>query len=173
MEGEGRRIEEGEEERWLETIHNNCTSFRFRMPTYSSGSVLPLGKNLRVGNPRTPNRLPNAFSASASTFAIRTSSLLSNAWPTSSQAGASLLQWPHPGRGKLSACDHENQQPNQRKLQPNFSLVMVKQTSASHHQDKVYEFPLGQQLIKCLTTFLPGLCFHRLRVGYQGLPYFF
>lgn len=59
-------------------------SSRFQMTTYSSGSVLPLGKNLRVGNPRTPKRLPNAFSASASTFAIRTSSLLSNAWPTSS-----------------------------------------------------------------------------------------
>ena len=59
---------------------------------YSSGVVDPMGKNFRVGNPLTPNRPPSALSASASTLAITTSREFSNALPTSSYAGANLLQ---------------------------------------------------------------------------------
>jgi len=71
-----------------------CAATRITKPTikninsttmsYSSGSVLPLGKNFSVGNPLTPNLLPKSLWPSASTLAIRTSLTLSNAFPTSS-----------------------------------------------------------------------------------------
>ena len=80
MRGKG----EGERERDTRERKREREGERERDVPYSSGSVLPFGKNLSVENPLTPNLLPRSLSLSASTLAMRTESTLSKAFPTSS-----------------------------------------------------------------------------------------
>lgn len=65
------------------SVTNSDSASRSLLPPYSCGSSLTPSKNLTVGNPWMPKRLPSSLSASASTFAICTP-VPSNARPRSS-----------------------------------------------------------------------------------------
>lgn len=69
-------------------------SFSLRPPSYGSGTLEPLGKNLMVGYDLTPWSCAVAleFSASASTLAITTLGSLAKSVATVSQIGARLQQ---------------------------------------------------------------------------------